>query len=649
MRKWPFFVAGAIVLAVCGGCCPSLSQVIKMRQEPKLEKVSEANESLKEWFGKKPNTPIWRAEAMTTFLFADERLDLARKDPRRHRALIEMILKEYHSPGIESPASRSDRHRVKVWAVYTLGQFRDPSLLDFFVGILEEVTHGEDADFQIRLAALNSLALQMEAVSSNVELANRILYQIPALNRECSTQLAGSTRAGALQSLEFFRTRLNCYTSVVELLPTPAGRAACSHTQLMQLLQWNYQMLACGDHKSENMRATFETNVAKLYRLAWDRDREVGDLARIILSEFAPLFMFGRLMETVSEEPLRRYDAVEAMAALLGVCDAAASKSAADGRDKAARERYQKDRRRFLNYVSLHAGEMPRKTREIVYARFVEQDPWALAEIISAHYEDFLGTNTADMLQVIRYLSLLRTCDLNQPPPEVYDELARMIAFFMRSRDGKVREQVVSNLLDEEPLMLAAGCLAPFENILTEDTAGARYLIDTYIRCLVIVESRAGGENPYTEDVETEFGGHPYWALAAGVARPEIDMKASIVKFLVDRDVGLLTEVLADDVLTLASEAARVDIAEYAMLGDAVQKGLPSLDEPLVTKATRALETGLTSPDEEIQLLCCRYLLEIGQEPLLSTEDEVTVAPSVRTLLALKPDIGEADGVEGGE
>ena len=79
----------------------------------------------------------------------------------------------------------------------------------------------------------------------------------------------------------------------------------------------------------------------------------------------------------------------------------------------------------------------------------------------------------------------------------------------------------------------------------------------------------------------------------------------------------------------------------YAMLGDLVQTLRPKLDPATTAAAVHALSTGIRSGDEDVVLLCCRYLAELQADPALWKG--VGLPDSARTLLEM------ASGQRGGQ
>jgi len=404
--------------------------------------------------------------------------------------------------------------------------------------------------------------------------------------------------------LRYFEATLKRYADVVSMLPDP-DRAKIDRDTLMEILGWNYQKLASrrSSGKLTEDRELFDRNVGKLLALAWDHRAGIRTRCRITLAEFAPLRLFRALAERIRREPETLAEDYEQLANVLPAADKAARNTAALAESTAQVAR----RKRAFAGLFERIPQIPVDSREIIYARLAAHDPDMLARHLIAANPKVLSEDARRMLQHIRYLGHLRG-----KAAKSAEALEEAIAAFFPNPSPAVRRQVAAHLLEDRPVLLAAGHVTPLRASLSETPAGAAGLVDSYLACLERIESRRKDGTLDAAEIARRFEAHPYAAMEGPMARDELPVKGKITQFLASRDPNRLVSMLCRDITRRVAAKKTVYPPQYAMLGDTVQSGRKGLEAPVFATGVAVLRQGLSSASEDQSLLCVRYLLELG-------------------------------------
>jgi hypothetical protein len=293
-----------ILLALgVGGCTPSTHRLIKWRDEPvEAAEAQERQAYLLEiietpWSDtpKRSRDPVWRAEALrVVHRYAGPHAS----DPRLKAALRAEYFAAYWS-------GASPLHlQLRAWCLILLDAMDQGVDAPFLVGALEaDVAAGHPYPF-IGEAALSALAHRREAIHGDPALRRRLLWGLAELSSGLERRLFTPLAAARLEPLmRHLETELKSYAAIVDLLPeaSPSDRSAqplpppraISAGALLEVLRWNHRALVAGELHADLQRdpAAMERNMERLLGLAWEPDVPVRTMARMILSQFAPLVL----------------------------------------------------------------------------------------------------------------------------------------------------------------------------------------------------------------------------------------------------------------------------------------------------------------------------------------------------------------------
>jgi len=170
----------------------------------------------------------------------------------------------------------------------------------------------------------------------------------------------------------------------------------------------------------------------------------------------------------------------------------------------------------------------------------------------------------------------------------------------------------VAELLDGDPRVLA-DALAPQLDLIRQETADqARYLAGAFAAALESMEKQGVSPAP-----PNGAGTHLFEHFAPVLERPELDNARTAIDFLSPRDPDRLVAIITRQVEQQAPGQGKPAAVRYAMLGDLVQSLRAKLDPATAAAAVHAVSTGIRSGDEDVVLLCCRYLVELQADPEL--------------------------------
>ena len=625
-------VTVAIGLFLQAGCCPSLDQVKKMRIEQlPPEKTGKNLDSLLTYF-QKPNDPIWRAETMTTMVSLDTSLGLRSKDPDFHAKVVSALKAEYDhprvKPGGKVRSNHEDDYALRAWAIYSLGRMNEPELQDYFVAVICSSTDATDERFQIRLAAFNSLKPNIEQMVSNSTLRNRLLSQLPKMQAELSRRsTAEEPYASAKKACDFFESKLKSYPALVEILRAPA-KDGLSDESLLQILEWDYQRLRMGDHKTAQGQTQFRSNIQSLVTLSWHPTEAVRARARVILSEYAPESLLSACTGAISSRQLLKEDAI-LLANLIPLADKQTGYAPGKPTD-ASIETYSKTRNLATDALFAQIEFLSLDQREIVYARLLAYDPLCFRRYLCSLSPRMSSEESRSIAQHLRYLNHLRTTSSSAPMNVAEKrEVVLCMTSFMSKHDSVTRQTVTAYLLQEEPMMLALASATCVKCLAEESVDDAKALLATYMACLEVMEKR--NKAPYDKQMIDAFKMHPYEVLAYGLERDEADMKGSVAAFLRSREPNLLARLLAANMSKRLQSKSEVPFAEYAMLGDVLEESRKTIAPETYKSSIEVIKTGLKASDEDLSLLCGRYLLELGEKVPDGAQKLLALRQLVRT------------------
>ena len=653
----------AVILApasLLAGCCPTTTELIEMRDvvdaEFKAEKclwietsaaevrrdaIEDAHEQLvevMEYFGgEDPRSACWRAEAITSMYALDRWLgeESGKVGPGEaehpvpvksvHARVKDLLKREYRSPNLKSAKGENHNEtcdRLRAWSVNTLGRMPDDDLDAFFVSALAADVSPGKSSWQVSAAAFNALVGRVERIRANRDLRNKLLTEFPKfLSASSSSSVPHARRLRMEDSIRFFQAELKNYEAVVDLVPAK-DEQAISDDVLMAFLEWNYQKLSIGEHRKEGQEIDFRRNVNKLLTLAWHDTPRVRTRVRIILTEFAPLPQFERLVTVLENKDALLNEDHEFLANLIPVASQAAGKDAA----------HQARKEKSLDLLFADIGDVGSHSREVIYARLLEHEHRLLAKHLLAVNGQVFNEPPIKILQHIRYLGHLYKV-MAEPKDRAW--LASAMARFIAKKRPEVRRQVVAQLLDAEPLILATTMVPQVRALSNETTKEAKYLLATYVGCLLRLEqaAKAAKKPPYPKERQALFGRHPYNVLISGLARREMDVKEMVCVFLKPRDPNRLIEMFclyAEHALRTKRTITR---EEYVLLGDLAEEKFKQLTKRTLGRATGVIQTGLVAGKEEQTLMCCRYLLELGAG--IPAKKLKALPESARTMLKL--------------
>jgi hypothetical protein len=644
MRRHCLLILGSIIVLANTACTPSTRKVISWRRKTPNDKVVKRQEKLLECVGargepkepsKKTLNPVWRAETMRTMTHLDRQGTLAGQQPRLHSQLEQFLRREY-----ASPRASSDEHDVRAWAVYCLGHIDQPKLVSFFVEVLAENKHATDPGYMVCLAALHSLHPHIDDLKHDAGLRKRMLLKLATMKADLRQVGGGDQAKSVRQAVTWFERELQGYGIVVELLP-PAGTQGTNVAPLLEILDWNYQRLAIGDHLQPDGRAVpeFDINCTKLLSLAWHRDAEVRRRSRIILERFAPQKLFENLAQRLIEADNPLTEDFEHFANLLATTDTLW----AAGSEETTVTEYSDIRQRAIASVFRQISSIPLDSRSLIYSRLLECEPEGLAKGLLAINSAVLEEPEANVLQQLRTLGLVRNEGRAVAETGMDIKLAKALAAFMRRPSLLVRQQVVAHLLDTHPIILSAGCIAPLETIGSEPTTTADYLVDTYLSCLELIEQQNQSDDSAGRTIQ-DVAEADCGVLRSPYGRPEFAIKAKIAHFLRPRRGDLLLEFACDDLAGKVVSGGTADIREVALLGDIVECDRAKLEADTCSTCVNVLRQALCAGDEEQALLCARYLLHLGES--ISTSQAAQLPASAALLVKLHQNTGPAPSAD---
>lgn len=609
-RLAPLLALAAIAM-IAPGCGLSVDAVVRMREtlaasasietcKQRLKAEARARKNLDKLmlrFEREHADECWRAEVMTSMLAIDQWLDCRETDRPAHARLTSLLKAEYQAPRLKDGEDSEAFYRLRAWGVHTLGKLDDPDLDEFFVSVVAADVDAGQIDWATEFAAFDALSRRTAGISANAALRNRLLALLLRLNIMLD-KTKGRVQPAARDQMQhyvlFFERELKNYDAIVDLLPDRAGQTV-SDEEVMVYLGWNYQYLALGTHRAEAARELFARNTATLLSLAWHENAAIRTRARIILAEFAPAALFVQAAQSLAASPILAEDC-ELLANIVPASDAASQQD----------ERYRQAR--AFDAVFALLGKTPQGTREIVYARLLAHDPALLCTHLLSVNAQVLGEGASRMLQHIRYLRHLRKLPLDAA---VVAKIPPAMAVFVRARVPAVWEQVIAELFDSEPRLLADALAPQLDAIQQENADQARYLAGAFVAVLETMEKRAITPPPPPD------GKHPFDHLAPALERPELDVARTVIDFLTPRDPNRPVAVISRQIERQAAGQNKPAAVRYAMLGDLVQTLRPKLDPAVAEAGIRALATGVRSSDEDVVLLCCRYLAELKADPAL--------------------------------
>lgn len=607
-ERWTAPLVLAIMAGVFSGCCPSTSQVIEMRSEvpPTAEETQKLFAKLLQFFETNhTRDACWRVETMATLMALDARLELASRDAQSHARLISALKEEYAHPRFQSTSrdGREDWSQIKAWAIYNLGMLQDPQLAGTFVSVLTTTGDADDPMFCARVAALAALRVIDEEVVRDTGLRRRMLCMLPQL-RAAVGKVASSADSvvAARDYIAYFEVRLIVYPAVVDLLPAP-NNSEMADDMLMTALEWNYQRLVRRDHEKPANQAAYAENVQKLLALAWDNRRAVRTRARIILSLFEPLPLFGWVTDRAELKQANVPEDYELMANLLQTADSVAEKT----------PEFPFVRKRALDILFHDIGAIPPDSRELIFARLYVHDPKALSHYLMAIVPGHISADDQKVLQVLRYLGMLLLGGSSKLDMRSRPLLASAIASFVENSAPSVRRQVVALLFDSYHDTLAIHLGRVLNAVDKEDFEGADYVVTSYLGCLSRCEEKNKRSMPYPGEILAALGAHPYEMCSRAIARPEMSIKRKAAAFLAPRDPSLLVRLLCADIAAMQARKRRIPSMELSMLGDTMQGKRDRIDAASLSVGSTVLRKCMFESPEEDALLCCRYLIEMGE------------------------------------
>ncbi|MBN2581713.1 MAG: hypothetical protein JXL80_01500 [Planctomycetes bacterium] len=616
--RWQLgIVLFAAALVLCGGCSPNVDQLRQMRAEPiRVENVARDLDTVMVWF-EKPNRPTWRAEAMTTMVRLDAALDPAADNAELHARVVALLKAEYNQPQLKptenaTPESTlKEAYALRSWAVHSLGTMRNRELLNYMVGVIRSSNASSDGGFAVRLGAFDALVPHMERLLADAELRNALLAQLPLIESELDG-LATNRQPyrAARNACEFFESKLKSYPALVDLVRA-APSSDLPAASVLQVLEWNYQRLEMGDHRTAPGQALFDTNIEALVTLAWHPSEAVRTQARIILAQYAPMRLLAACGQAIAERRLPAEDAVT-LANLLPAADREAGYTPSAATAATTTDAYTATRHQALDALFARIGEVPLGQREIVYARLLAHDPQQLRVRLCGRGQQIIDEDEERVSQHLRYLDRLRTsADLTLSDAERRELVAAMTAVVSKP-STTVRRELTTCLLHDEPLALACAAGAWMQQFGQEQPEPARALVALYMACLESLEHQ--GASPYDDRARSMFGGrHPYMILGSAMGRPDVKTTEAVATFLRSRSPEMLVHLLSQDMAQRQTSGIAVAFGEYVVLGDTLEEAGATIHEDVRKAGIEILRAGCAAPSEELSLLCCRYLLELGE------------------------------------
>lgn len=632
MKLLPF-VRGAIFLAAaflcCPGCAPSTSRVINMRNETWAWKAKNNHETLINCFNADtaPSDPMgrlktapWKIEALRTLHHIDQRFDYRAAEPALHAQLIELTGQEYRHP-----SCLADQDQLRAWAVYLLGQVSPHQPPAYFVQVLLENSPPADPQYVVSLAALNALYPQIDLLIDDKILRQQMLYRLAQISSDIDREGFNAQRPDDLiLATNWFQQQLKSYSAIVDLLQTASAASAASASDddlqpLLEILKWNYKQLKVEGHPSADAPAQIGNNVGlddELFRrncdtlaaLSGHGDADVRSRARLILAEFAPECLFDLLVQRISGDKMTVPEDHQQLVALILDLDERQGANAA-GRDPL----YSRRRSGALGvlFASLSNVTLPR--RELIYGQLLTHAPNDLADGLISRNDRAWKESESYALQHLRYLEHLRTAPADDDKANA-QRCDNAVAAFMQHPALAVKKQVAASLAKRDLISFTLCCataIAKMDKSPVPTPAAAQYLLEAYMQSLAEIET-AG----LAKELRKAMGeGAAYALLAHGMARPEMAAKLKIAHFLRTRNCPLLIEIIAADLNLRTSRGTAIDSRQWCLLGDLARQYQSKLDDDSLDAIFNTLEKGLASADAEQQMLCARYLLELGCDP----------------------------------
>lgn len=633
MKLLPF-VRGAILLIAaflcCPGCVPSTSRVINMRDETWAWKAKNNHENLINCFNADtaPSDPMgrlktaaWKIEALRTLHHLDQRFDYRAAEPALHAQLIELTGNEYRHP-----SCLADQDQLRAWAVYLLGQASPQPPPAYFVQVLLENSPPADPQYAVCLAALNALYPQVDSLAADKILRQQMLYRLAEISIDLDRESFDAQRRDDLVlATNWFQQQLKSYPAIVDLLQTASAASAASTASdddlqpLLEILKWNYQQLKVEAHSSADALAhggnnaglddeLFRRNCNALAALSGHGDADVRSRARLILAEFAPECLFDLLVQRISGDKMTVPEDHQQLVALILDLDERQDANAA-GRDAL----YSRRRSGALDILFASLSDVALQRRELIYGQLLAHAPNDLADGLISRNNQAWNEFESYALQHLRYLEHLRTAPAHGDRINA-QRCDNAVAAFMQHPALAVKKQVAASLAKRNLIGFAQCCataIARMDKYPVPTPAAAQYLLEAYMQ--TVAEIEAAG---LTKELRKAMGeGDAYALLAHGMARPEMAVKLKIAHFLSTRNCPLLIEIIAADLNLRASRGTAIDSRQWCLLGDLARQCRAKLDDDSLDVIFSTLDKGLASADAEQQMLCARYLLELGCDP----------------------------------
>lgn len=623
MRASRVSCAWVLGVALFAGCSPSVEQVKALRVVPPTPDLKLQQMELLKWFAKGGHGPLWRMEVMTTLVDLDAKMKLY-PGPDARGQIIAALKDEYLRPGLNAGASSSDRMRLAAWAIYSLGRLKDPATLETMIQALERNDKGSDPSMRIRLAAMNGLVLQVDAIRKNDEYRNRTLLALLALSpRHDGGEVVEQADSPPAHFVAHLMDRLSSHDHVVSLLGYAIAQGADART-LSALVLWLYQHERAVAADSKARPAPHADGVKHLLTLAWNEDENVRNQSRIALGDLAP----GAFLDHVARKsgaPHVTGDDCELLANLLPLADAEAARV----EDKT----YGGRRKTALEAMRRAALRVPAPSRELLYARLFALEPRLLAEWLVGLNQSAVAGDHALACQHLRYLGRLRSVKPVQDDAPLARSVSRSIGEFMLRNEEDLRAQVAALLLESEPGVLAESLGPILSSLSTQKSADQ--VANLYIASLEGIE-KAAATLPYAGEGGVRVNNaHPYASMRYLIEQERSDIRGKAVHFLESRDPSLAASLLGSHIVSRTNRGLDVPGTDFAMLGDLCKNHVESLSEASLELVPPALHAGLTSRDEEVVLLCVRYILEMSLP--LTAEQKASLPEAAQALVLLLP------------
>jgi len=606
LRKAYWFLL-MVAVGTALGCVSSTQQVIEMRAADSKADANDNCSRLVKCFDREnhPSDPrgllqkaAWRIEALRTMHALARKWGYATSEPALNDQVLAITRREYRNPG-----TARNRDKLKAWAVSLLANARPRQPASYFVNVLIETADESDPDGVVSLAALSALSSRLDAVSADVGLKRQVLYRLAQLSAELHGGHIGSPRRDELAlAVHSCQQRLRSYEAVVDLL-VAVGWENETHT-LLEVLTWNYQHLKVGDHREggEEVGGLFEQNTDTLLELSWHQSERVRERARLLLGEFAPGRLFQALIDRLGGEGDTAPEDCRQLVALLVVA------RADTGKDSQAAP-YLRRKGEALDVVFATIGAIALDQREVIHARLLLNFPADLADRLTAASRGRLGESEKYALQHLRYLEHARDAVGKDSDRQAAIDDAESL--FMAHPSLAVKKQVAAALSVRNPVLMARSCVPVMASLSDESSRSAEYVVEAYMDAL----ERIRVSNTL-QQIDRSIGtGSVYQVLSHGMARPELDIKRKIARFLLARDCDLAIGVLADDIRRRFKGRHEIAFREWCLLGDMLREKRKALTAASMTSGQQVLALGLGEANPEHRLLCARYLLELGVDP----------------------------------